>query len=407
MLLGFCLLGKRANSRFWRRIALITSLVSSVGLGVLVYASNAGIVAQSDSYFASAVFAGIAYASTLCVWMQAAFPRTARDAMISTAGALLVAGVAALPIVLMAVDVAVMATPLSVVLPVLFSGLFFAAFELGEKEGTADCSIEGSASVVHGRDANGRLLHRSSTAAYALIIGFATTQFFFSTNTDAVVSQTIHMGSFVAVGVIFLFVVFVSRRLDVGLCFSVVGMVLCLAVFFSLFLDQPGDLLVMVASVLHWSCFLLLVSTAFESVSSRCPSIARAALLLAAFFLASISGALVSMLVPNSRMVCGIVAIVLLVVTLVFARGFKSGEATALADGQTRNELLHNRAIQAGLTPRETDVYLLLVEGNSLKRIAEELYVSENTLKTHRTNIYQKMGVESRQELLDQAKLLR
>ena len=65
---------------------------------------------------------------------------------------------------------------------------------------------------------------------------------------------------------------------------------------------------------------------------------------------------------------------------------------------------LEGYAALNGLTPRETEVFLLLAEGNQLKRIAEDLFLSENTVKRHRTNVYQKLGVSSRQELIDLAK---
>lgn len=54
-----------------------------------------------------------------------------------------------------------------------------------------------------------------------------------------------------------------------------------------------------------------------------------------------------------------------------------------------------------GLTERELDVLELLSKGNSIKRIAELLVVSESTVKFHRTNIYRKLGVNSKQELID------
>lgn len=63
-----------------------------------------------------------------------------------------------------------------------------------------------------------------------------------------------------------------------------------------------------------------------------------------------------------------------------------------------------NRALlvnRYGLTEREFDVLALLSKGNSIKRIAELLVVSESTIKFHRTNIYRKLGVNSKQELID------
>lgn len=53
------------------------------------------------------------------------------------------------------------------------------------------------------------------------------------------------------------------------------------------------------------------------------------------------------------------------------------------------------------LTSREADVLLLLAKGNSLKSISEKLFISESTAKTHRWHIYQKLGITSRQSLID------
>ena len=53
------------------------------------------------------------------------------------------------------------------------------------------------------------------------------------------------------------------------------------------------------------------------------------------------------------------------------------------------------------LTRREEDVLRLLVEGRTAPQIAEELVVSPNTVKTHVSHIYAKLGVHTHQELID------
>ena len=53
-----------------------------------------------------------------------------------------------------------------------------------------------------------------------------------------------------------------------------------------------------------------------------------------------------------------------------------------------------------GLSPRETDVLTLLARGRNAAHIADELYISPNTVGTHRRNIYRKLGVHDQQELL-------
>lgn len=53
------------------------------------------------------------------------------------------------------------------------------------------------------------------------------------------------------------------------------------------------------------------------------------------------------------------------------------------------------------LSKRETQVLELLVQGRSVPYIAETEIISQNTVKSHIKNLYQKMGVHSRDELLD------
>lgn len=57
-----------------------------------------------------------------------------------------------------------------------------------------------------------------------------------------------------------------------------------------------------------------------------------------------------------------------------------------------------------GLTDKEIEVAELLIEGCKLIEIANKLCISENTAKTHRTSIYKKMQVSSRDELISKLK---
>jgi DNA-binding NarL/FixJ family response regulator len=51
-----------------------------------------------------------------------------------------------------------------------------------------------------------------------------------------------------------------------------------------------------------------------------------------------------------------------------------------------------------GLTPRERDVLRLLSAGESNRRIAEHLYISEKTVGVHVSHILTKLGVSNRGE---------
>jgi DNA-binding CsgD family transcriptional regulator len=53
------------------------------------------------------------------------------------------------------------------------------------------------------------------------------------------------------------------------------------------------------------------------------------------------------------------------------------------------------------ISPRENEVLNLLVKGRSYKEIAEKLFISLPTVKTHVSNIYQKMNIKNKIELIN------
>ncbi len=59
-----------------------------------------------------------------------------------------------------------------------------------------------------------------------------------------------------------------------------------------------------------------------------------------------------------------------------------------------------NQSTVADLSKQEKNIQGLILEGKSNKEIASELFISLSTVKTHITNIYGKLKVSSRQELL-------
>lgn len=65
-----------------------------------------------------------------------------------------------------------------------------------------------------------------------------------------------------------------------------------------------------------------------------------------------------------------------------------------------QSRTLYDFAIFEQLTERESEISELLFKGKTYRMIAGELYVSENTVKTHVKNIYSKFGVQSRTELI-------
>lgn len=53
-----------------------------------------------------------------------------------------------------------------------------------------------------------------------------------------------------------------------------------------------------------------------------------------------------------------------------------------------------------GLTTREINIATLTTQGLSNKEMANQLFIMEKTVKFHLTNIYKKLGVKSRAQLI-------
>jgi DNA-binding CsgD family transcriptional regulator len=64
-------------------------------------------------------------------------------------------------------------------------------------------------------------------------------------------------------------------------------------------------------------------------------------------------------------------------------------------------------AADRAFSTRETDVLLLAARGHNRDSIAQSLFLSKNTVKTHMKNLYQKLGVHSQQELIDTVEVLK
>lgn len=62
--------------------------------------------------------------------------------------------------------------------------------------------------------------------------------------------------------------------------------------------------------------------------------------------------------------------------------------------------MLRDILTQKGLSQREAEVAELVSKGLSNKEVANQLFVTEKTVKFHLTNIYKKMAVKSRAQLI-------
>jgi two-component system, NarL family, response regulator LiaR len=72
-----------------------------------------------------------------------------------------------------------------------------------------------------------------------------------------------------------------------------------------------------------------------------------------------------------------------------------------------KSETINEKELaRLGLSARELEVLQGMAEGLSNQEIAERLFVSLNTIKTHSANIFEKLDVRRRTQAVDKAKKL-
>jgi len=59
---------------------------------------------------------------------------------------------------------------------------------------------------------------------------------------------------------------------------------------------------------------------------------------------------------------------------------------------------------ELGITPRELEILELITQGLSNREIAEKLFVSENTVKTHSSRVFDKLGAKRRTQAVQLGK---
>jgi DNA-binding CsgD family transcriptional regulator len=97
-------------------------------------------------------------------------------------------------------------------------------------------------------------------------------------------------------------------------------------------------------------------------------------------------------------------SLLFLVIGIVLSR--KMFSKTIIVTEQKPGVINDEKLLQSGLSKREAEILLLIHDGLSNQQIADKLFLSENTIKKHVSNIFQKLGVERRTEAIKRAKEL-
>ena len=78
----------------------------------------------------------------------------------------------------------------------------------------------------------------------------------------------------------------------------------------------------------------------------------------------------------------------------------RQSETVVIIEPAKPEEVAWLNAAAYGLSPREEEVVKLVVRGFSTKRVSQALFISENTVQRHLSNVFEKVGVRSRKEIL-------
>ena len=97
-------------------------------------------------------------------------------------------------------------------------------------------------------------------------------------------------------------------------------------------------------------------------------------------------------------------SLLFLIIGIILSR--KLFTRTVIVTRETLPVINQEQLIKSGISKREAEILLLMDEGLSNQQIADKLFISENTIKKHISNIFQKLQVERRTEAIKKAREL-
>jgi DNA-binding CsgD family transcriptional regulator len=103
----------------------------------------------------------------------------------------------------------------------------------------------------------------------------------------------------------------------------------------------------------------------------------------------------------------GLIAVIFTVLGIYFGlRWTRAKEVVVIREVRVGGPFVLNadKLKEVGLTAREHEILALIAQGLSNREIGEKLFVSENTVKTHSSRLFEKMQVNRRVQAVQKAK---
>lgn len=205
--------------------------------------------------------------------------------------------------------------------------------------------------------------------------------------------------------IICILIVAMHRSVTPSNVFAMISSMACAAILLTLFLPSEVKLFSCFISAGIWFLYAFAVTISVWCGSFEDGrSVKKACFYIACVFSAAAVSNIAAYVFPVQDSTLLVIVAVLLAFSLALALASGNTSASRYAEGPAAfdsGDACRAIARAKDLTERECDVFCLLAKGYSLKSIAEKLYVSENTVKSHRRRIYLKLGINSRQELID------
>lgn len=201
-------------------------------------------------------------------------------------------------------------------------------------------------------------------------------------------------------------IILFKEKVSTDVLYSALIGITCIVVILTLILPTHN---VFLASTIFASAWYLTVFSFAASVwlgsTYAHNSLKASCIALVLIFSSSAISSFISSTLPGNSINLLVISVVLLAISLVFIVQANSSHFAEIKETNQDIHSINNRLDELtktyGITEREYDVLTLLAKGNSVKSISKKLFVSENTVKSHRLHIYHKLGVSSRQSLID------